>query len=184
VMDMLSFSKEREPAIENVDVNAIVREVLEVVQGRAQGKNIKVTTRLSEQLPICQADPEGLNRALLNIMSNAFDAVEERRTPQVGVATELEQGGEWVRITVVDNGPGIAPDQLSILFKPFQSTKGARGTGLGLAVSRKILREHGGDILVKSELSKGSRFVLRFPVKSPFAPDVNSTNPEMPRLNL
>ena len=183
VMDMLSFSKEREPAIERVDVNAIVRDVLEVVQGRAQGKGVQVEERLRE-LPICQVDPEGLHRALLNIVANAFDAVEERRKPQVGILTEVEQGGEWVRITVADNGPGISPDQLSVLFKPFQSTKGARGTGLGLAVSRKILREHGGDILVKSEPSKGSRFVLRFPVKSPFAPDITSTNPEMPKLNL
>src|SRR5262245_12811478 len=184
VMDMLSFSKEREPAIEQVDVNAIARDVLEVVQGRAQGKGVQVVERLGE-LPICQADPEGLHRALLNIVTNAFDAIEERRKPQVGIATELEQGGEWVRITVADNGPGIPPDQVSNLFTHLQSTKGARGTGLGLAVSRKILREHGGDILVKSEPGKGgSRFVLRFPVKSPFAPDITGTQPEMPKLNL
>jgi signal transduction histidine kinase/pSer/pThr/pTyr-binding forkhead associated (FHA) protein len=181
VMDMLSFSKEREPAIEKVDVNAIVRDVLDVVQGRARGKDIKVQTRLDPQLPVCQADPEGLHRALLNIVTNAFDAVEERHQPEVGIKTELEKGGLWVRIKVLDNGPGIPPDQLANLFKPFQSTKGARGTGLGLAVSRKILREHGGDIVAQNiDGNRGAGFVLRFPVKSPFAPDANSS-PDIPK---
>ena len=115
-----------------------------------RAQDIKVQTRLDQQLPICQADPEGLQRALLNIVTNAFDAVEERQRPEVGIKTELEKGGVWVRITVLDNGPGIPPDQLLNLFKPFQSTKGARGTGLGLAVSRKILREHGGDIVAQN----------------------------------
>ncbi|MBI1918869.1 MAG: GAF domain-containing protein, partial [Planctomycetes bacterium] len=185
VMDMLSFSKEREPAIENVDVNALVQEVLEVVQGRARGKDIKVQTRLDKQLPVCQADPEGLHRALLNIVTNAFDAVEERQRPEVGIKTELEKGGLWVRITVLDNGAGIPPDQLLNLFKPFQSTKGARGTGLGLAVSRKILREHGGDIVAQNiDGNRGAGFILRFPVKSPFAPETNSTNPDIPKPDL
>ena len=73
-MDMLSFSKEREPAVEKIDVNAVVRDVLEVVQGRAQGKGVQVRAHLGE-LPVCQADPEGLHRALLNVVTNAFDAV-------------------------------------------------------------------------------------------------------------
>src|SRR5262249_33150919 len=157
-----SFSKEREPAVEEVEVNAVVRDVLEVVQGRAAGRGVHIETRLGE-LPVCQADPEGLHRALLNIVTNAFDAVEERTNPQVGVLTRLEPGsdgrGDWVRITVLDNGPGIPPDHLVGLFRPFHSTKGARGTGLGLAVSRKILREHGGDIFAENIANnRGARF--------------------------
>ncbi len=187
VMDMLSFSKEREPAIEEVDANAVVKDVLELVQTRAQGKGVRLETRLGT-LPSCQADPEGLHRALLNIVTNAFDAVEDRKSPQVGVLTALVPGtdgrGDWVQIDVLDNGPGIAAELQANLFRPFQSTKGGRGTGLGLAVSRKILREHGGDVVVKSAPGKGSRFVLRFPVKSPFAPDTHGTHPEMPRLQM
>ena len=85
-----------------------------------------------------------------------------------------------MRIIVLDNGPGIPPDQLLNLFKPFQSTKGARGTGLGLAVSRKILREHGGDILVQSQPGKGTKFILRLPLKSPLSLDSAGTNSQMP----
>ena len=66
------------------------------------------------------------------------------------------------------------------IFKPFMSTKGAKGTGLGLAVSRKILREHGGDIVVHSQAGKGSRFTLRLPMKSPLTIDPSATNPDMP----
>jgi signal transduction histidine kinase len=94
-----------------------------------------------------------------------------------------EKGGEWVRIAVLDNGVGIDPEKLAELFKPFVSTKGARGTGLGLAVSRKILREHGGDILVQSHPGKGSRFILRLPLKNPLSvePGTNTEFPVVPR---
>ena len=77
---------------------------------------------------------------------------------------------------------GIAPEKLPEIFKPFVSSKGAKGTGLGLAMSRKILREHGGDIVVQSQPGKGSRFVLRLPVKSPLAVDFGQTNPDMPAV--
>jgi signal transduction histidine kinase len=79
-----------------------------------------------------------------------------------------------VRILVQDNGPGIPAEKLQDIFRPFVSTKGSKGTGLGLAVSRKNLREHGGDILVESRLGKGSRFVLRLPLKSPLSQELSS----------
>jgi signal transduction histidine kinase len=173
VNDMLSYSKEREPLIEEADLNAVVHEVLEVVQGRAREAGVRLEQKL-DPLPPAQLDAPGIQHALLNIVSNAFDAVEDRPDPRVGVATALEADGAWVRIVVVDNGSGIAPEKLPDLFKPFVSTKGAKGTGLGLPVSRKILREHGGDILVESRPGKGSRFVLRLPLKSPLSQEANS----------
>ena len=115
-------------------------------------------------------------------MSNAIDAVEERKNPTVGVVTQLEADGEWVRIIVVDNGVGIPLDKQPEIFKPFVSSKGARGTGLGLAVSRKILREHGGDILLQSQPGKGSKFILRLPLKSPLSNENAGTGVEVPTL--
>ncbi len=94
--------------------------------------------------------------------------------------TQLEPNAEWVRIIVVDNGVGVPLDKQPEIFKPFVSSKGARGTGLGLAVSRKILREHGGDILLQSQPGKGSRFILRLPLKSPLNNDNEGTGVEMP----
>jgi signal transduction histidine kinase/pSer/pThr/pTyr-binding forkhead associated (FHA) protein len=179
VWDMLTYSKEREPTIKEVDLNEVVRDVLELVQGRARDLNVRLKVKLND-LPPVQADREGIHRALLNIVGNAFDAVEEGKEPQVGVATGLESDGAWVRILVVDNGPGIPPEKLGEIFKPFVSTKGAKGTGLGLAVSRKILREHGGDILVDSQPGKTTRFTIRLPLKSPLHQDLNGSSAEMP----
>ena len=103
--------------------------------------------------------------------------MEERPNPQVTVGTRPAEEG-WLKIVVLDNGVGIAPAKLADIFKPFVSTKGAGGTGLGLAVSRKILREHGGDILVQSQVGDGSKFILRLPIKSPLSQDPAVTTGE------
>jgi signal transduction histidine kinase len=180
VMDMLSYSKEREPLIDEADLNAVVREVLEVVEGRAKEAGVRLESKL-DPLPPAQVDAQGIQHALLNIVSNAFDAVEDRQDPRVGVVTGLEADGAWVRIVVIDNGGGIPPEKLKDIFRPFVSSKGSKGTGLGLPVSRKILREHGGDLLVESRSGKGSRFVLRLPLKSPLSQDVvPGTSTELP----
>ncbi|MCS6849576.1 MAG: ATP-binding protein [Gemmataceae bacterium] len=181
VMDMLSYSKEREPAIEETDLNQLVQDVLELVRGRAKEVNARLETRLDEQLPRVPCDAEGIHRALLNIVTNALDAVEDRPNATVGVATQLEPEGTWARIIVVDNGVGVPAHKINDIFKPFVSTKGSKGTGLGLPVSRKILREHGGDILVQSQPGKGSKFVLRLPLRSPLtSSEVRSATPAAP----
>src|SRR5205807_9350725 len=126
---------------------------------------------LGEQLAEVPADPQGMHRALLNIVTNALDAVEDRKAPHIAVGTVLEGDGEWLRILVLDNGVGIPAQKLADIFRPFVSTKGSKGTGRGLAVSRKILREHGGDILVQSQPGKGTKFILRLPVRSPLSPE-------------
>ena len=133
-------------------------------------------------MPKIPVDPEGLHRALLNIVVNACDAVEDRPNPHVAVVTAHDPEEGWVQIRVLDNGVGIAAEKQPDIFKPFVSTKGAKGTGLGLAVSRKILREHGGDILVQSQPGKASKFTLRLPIKSPLSPEGSSSNLEMPTL--
>jgi signal transduction histidine kinase len=179
VMDMLSYSKEREPNIESTDLNAVARDVIELLAPRAKGLGIELTSALDETLPKCPADPEGIHRALLNIIGNALDAVEGAETPRVIVATMREEGGEWLRDEVRDNGGGIPPEKINDIFRPFVSTKGARGTGLGLAVSRKILREHGGDILVRSQPGQGSLFLLRLPLRSPITPETSRTHTDL-----
>jgi signal transduction histidine kinase len=178
VMDMLSYSKDRVTAVESASVNSI--EVVELLQPRATELNVKLEVSFGDNIPVILADPEGIHRALLNIAGNALDAVEGREGPQVTLGTRADD--TWVRIVVLDNGVGIAPEQLKDMFKPFVSTKGSRGTGLGLPVSRKILREHGGDISVQSQPGVGTKFTLRLPVKSPLAQDMGATMGELPVL--
>jgi two-component system NtrC family sensor kinase len=175
VTDMLSYSKEREPNLETVSFNAIARDVVELMAERAKELGVQLSLRLDDKIPPCLADPEGMHRSILNVVGNALDAVEGAEKPRVMVLTEREADGAWLRIRVIDNGSGITPDKFADIFKPFVSTKGARGTGLGLAVSRKVLREHGGDIVVQSEPGRGSVFVLRLPFRGPQVKGANQT---------
>lgn len=163
ILDMLSYSKDREPAVEPTDLNALCEDVLEVVRGRAAERGIILNWEPGPGLTAVPADPDGLHRALLNLVGNALDAVDDRPDPAVTVRTLLDPDGGWATVIVRDNGPGIAADQLAAIFEPFVSTKGSRGTGLGLPVSRKILREHGGDLLVQSEVGVGTTFTARIP---------------------
>ena len=112
--------------------------------------------------PLC--DTEALSRALLNVVTNAIDAVEELSDGTVNITTEIDKKREFVHVRVTDNGPGIPAETLPDIFNLFVSTKGAKGTGLGLTVSQKILREHGGDISVESTATHGTCFTLSFPL--------------------
>ncbi len=164
ILDMLSYSKDREPVREPTNLNALVEEVLDVVRGRAVNLGVAVEWSPGEGLATVPCDAEGVHRALLNIVSNAFDAVEGQAEPRVTITTLIVEG--WAEIRVADNGPGIVAEKLADVFKPFVSTKGARGTGLGLPAARKALREHGGDVTVECMPGEGARFVLRLPIGS------------------
>jgi signal transduction histidine kinase/pSer/pThr/pTyr-binding forkhead associated (FHA) protein len=165
VMDMLSYSKEREPDPVPSDLGALVDDVLETVRQRADEGAVTVRWERPAGLPRLVFDPEAMSRAVLNVVSNALDAVEGREHPEVAVSVAIDPADRMVRITVADNGAGMSPETLAEIFNLFVSTKGARGTGLGLTVSRKTLREHGGDVTATSTLGKGSTFVLAFPLK-------------------
>ena len=165
VMDMLSFSKEREPDPVPSDLVALVADIVETVQHRAADTNTTIRWTPPTGLPWLIFDPEGISRAVLNVVTNALDAVEGRPDAVVEIHIELDRPTELVRVIVSDNGAGMSPETLAEIFNVFVSTKGSKGTGLGLTVSRKILREHGGDIRATSKVGVGSTFTLEFPLK-------------------
>lgn len=163
VMDMLTFSKERRPAYQQAQLNETVHDVFELMQARAADCAVDLQFQPADNLPLSTFDPEGIHRATLNIVTNAIDAVEGSDHAKVTIETGLDPESDLLWVAVSDNGPGIPEDQLQRIFNVFESSKGARGTGLGLAVSQKIIREHGGDISVESRLGEGSRFTLAWP---------------------
>lgn len=165
VMDMLSFSKDRDPALEDADLNAVVGEVVELMQARATERLVRLEWFPAADLPIVQLDPEGIHRAVLNLVTNAIDALEERPDPFVRVSTRRDDARGLVCVSVLDNGVGIAEEDRGAIFEVFASNKGSRGTGLGLPVSRKIVREHGGEIVVQSVAGEGSEFIVELPVR-------------------
>lgn len=163
VMDMLTFSKERQPVLEVADLNETVGDVCELMQSRAEECNVAFRCELADDLPRTTFDVEGIHRAVLNIVINAVDATEGRENGSVVVETGYNEDDDSFRVCVADTGPGISAEHVDRVFNMFESTKGARGTGLGLAVSRKIVREHGGEIRVESEAEEGCRFSLTWP---------------------
>lgn len=167
VMDMLSFSKEREPMMEAAELNSVVTDVVELMQVRAEELGVELRWQPTNTLPILLFDADAMHRAVLNIVTNAIDACEGAEEPRVTLRTRLSSDGREAEIEIEDNGQGIPPDDLQKIFSIFESRKGSRGTGLGLPVSQKILREHGGGISVHSQPDRGSRFLLSFPVKTP-----------------
>ena len=167
VMDMLTFSKEREPVPEPSDLNAITGDVIELMQSRAEEEGIELVFQPTLTMPTLMFDPEAMHRAILNIVTNAVDACHERDDGRVEIATHYAADERMARVRVADNGSGIEKDDLEKVFTVFVSNKGGRGTGLGLPVSQKILQEHGGRIRVESQPGQGSRFTLEFPATTP-----------------
>ncbi len=186
VMDMLTFSKDREPELAQADVLEVVQDVIELMQSRAKEMGVQLQGAEAGPPVFALLDSEAIHRALLNVVTNAIDAAGSREhsdanEPEVQILCDLDQTRQRVQIHVVDNGDGIAADQLARIFAPFQSSKGARGTGLGLPVSQKILREHGGDISVQSEVGVGSRFTLQWPIGEGLPPQtLLPGSPELP----
>jgi signal transduction histidine kinase len=101
---------------------------------------------------------------LLNIVTNAIDACEGAQNARVGIVNEWDADGSTVRIRISDNGIGIDESDIGSIFQIFASSKGSRGTGLGLPVSRKIIAEHGGTISVTSHPGQGSNFTIELPM--------------------
>jgi signal transduction histidine kinase len=165
VMDMLSFSKDREPVLESADLNEVVGDVVELMQSRAQELKVALEWTPARDLPEVQIDTEGVHRAVLNIVTNALDASEEAPGAKVAVSTSWDFENALACVTITDNGVGIPDEDLSQIFQIFSSSKGTRGTGLGLPVSQKIVREHGGRIVVSSHVGQGSTFVVELPMR-------------------
>ena len=163
VMDMLTFSKDRQPEMRDSDLNEIVGDVLELMQVRAEEMNVRLVDERKSKIPILIFDGEGLHRAILNVVTNAIDACHDTENGVVRVSTNYDQQAERLSVVVSDTGPGIPEDEIDRIFGLFESKKGSRGTGLGLPVSQKILREHNGDIRVVSEVGMGSIFTLYWP---------------------
>jgi signal transduction histidine kinase len=165
VMDMLSYGKDREPDPVPSDLASLIAEIVETVHQRAEELGATIRWQPPADLPALRFDPEGIARAVLNVVTNALDAVESRPDPTISIEARVDREAGLARITVTDNGAGMSAETLGRIFNVFVSTKGARGTGLGLAVSRKILREHGGDIHATSHEGAGSTFVMEFPAR-------------------
>lgn len=155
VSDLLEFARQRDPVTTDVDAVALVDEALSVLPPPS---GITTVRNLPDPPVLLAADRDMLRQVLLNLIGNAYQAMVEGGTVTVGLTTE----GPRLHLSVTDTGVGMDPDVRRRVFEPFYTTK-ARGVGLGLAVSRRIIEAHGGDIDVVSAPGEGTTFTVTLP---------------------
>ena len=163
VLDMLDYSKQREPEYEETDLAAFMEELRAFVADRAATMNVSLTFKTDETLKMVDLDVRQAKRALLNIVGNAIEATPEGGS--VDVSAVRKSDGEF-DIVIADTGSGIPEDKIDTIFEPFFSTKGSKGTGLGLPVTKKIIEEHRGSIEIESAEGKGTTFTVTLPISS------------------
>jgi two-component system, NtrC family, sensor kinase len=176
VLDLLTYSKEREPEYQPCDPNAIIRDVCEVMQNLASENQVALVTELDPSIGSVIMDPHTIHQCLTNLISNAIDAClfDQDMSKKWRVTVQSAcQDGKFISISICDNGIGMSPAVRNKLFTSFFSTKGHRGTGLGLLVTRKAVEEHGGTIEVTSEEGQGTVFTLRLPFHPVAQGDIN-----------
>lgn len=164
VLDMLNYSKERKPEYEVCSPNTVAEEVCGLMEPKARESGIEIFRNFDPTIGEVSLDPKGIHCCLLNLVSNAIDACVScpDRPGRVEVRTTTEN--KWaVRFDVSDNGCGMDEETQKKVFSRFFSTKGSKGTGLGLLVTQKIVQEHDGIINFVSEVGKGSTFTIRLP---------------------
>ncbi len=162
VLNMLAFSKVRQPHLALTQINHLVTEIVEMLSNQADEKGVGLFTDLDDKLPAIAVDPDGMQQIILNLILNALDAV----APDKGVITAMtkyDSDKQELVLTISDNGMGIENNQLSGIFRAFYSSKGHGGTGLGLAVVKKIVEEHHGTIDIDSTKEEGTSFIIRIP---------------------
>ncbi len=161
VRDLLDYSRLESPKRETSDLNRLVERAVSLVAKQAEFHDVKFNLELSESLPPVSVDPNQVQQVILNLVINAKDAM--KKTGTITLRTYSNGGKKGVVIEVADQGVGIPPEQMKIIFEPFYTTKGVEGNGLGLPVVKSIVEQHGGEVKVDSEPGKGTSFYISLP---------------------
>jgi two-component system NtrC family sensor kinase len=162
VRNLLDFARKEEYHLGLTDLNDTVERALELVQHEILARGIKLELNMDPKLPPILASQDHLQSVWLNLLLNAIDSLD--KTPgEITVATR--RLSDEIHVSVTDNGKGIPPERLTRIFEPFYTTKKAgRGTGLGLSVTHRIVKQHGGSIRVESQVGIGSTFTVVLPL--------------------
>ncbi len=167
-LDLLNYAKERQPILCPCDPNQPLREVFELMAARAEELGVNLKLETAEDIATVCMDAEAIHCCLLNLVTNALDACSDigctAEKPSVVLGASKAEG--WaVEYRVTDNGCGMDEETQRKILKGFYSTKGSKGTGLGLMIAQKIVAEHGGTLQVESEKGKGTTFIIRLPLR-------------------
>jgi len=163
IAGLLSFARERRPERRMIDINAVVAESLQLRDYDMAVNNVRVDVNLAGDLPRTSADPFQLQQVFINLINNSHDALKEKGGGTLSIRSFAR--GNAVHVEFADDGPGIAPGDLTRVFDPFFTTKDVgKGTGLGLSIAYGIINEHGGTIDVESPPGSGAKFEVVIPL--------------------
>jgi CheY-like chemotaxis protein/two-component sensor histidine kinase len=164
VQNLLRFARQYKPEKNLVDINELIERTLELEAYKLRTSNIELSTKLAADLPLILADYNQLQQVILNIVTNAQQAMAEtKRKGKIMVTIGVIE--DYVSISIADNGPGISPENMAKIFDPFFTTKPeGSGSGLGLSVCHGIITEHGGNIYAEGTPGKGTTFIIELPI--------------------
>jgi len=168
-MDLLDYSRQREVDYALCDPNKPLKEAVDLMLPQARINNILLEVDMDSSIPQVGMDPERIHRCLLNLLTNSIDACTDisctQRPCRIKISSK-KADNRAVEYEVADNGCGMDNETESRIFRSFFSSKGSRGTGLGLMITKKIIEEHGGTIEVESERGTGTKVIIRLPYKA------------------
>ena len=182
---LLRFVRAGEKRSTTVNLNDVVRSAIDLVSYRFSIDEISIEGRLDPELPTVVGDANRLEQVIVNLLSNALDALRSVKAPaprRLIVDSFTDDTGGRVCVTVTDNGPGVAPEIAPRLFRPFASTKGVRGTGLGLYISRQLVREAQGELDLVKHVQSGARFLVWLPSARQPVPRAPAATPQATSL--
>ena len=159
--DFLSAIRPTLPKRENVDLNKLVQQTVEGMEEELSGRNTKIRLELSENLPELSLDLGQIRQALYNVIRNGSQAMSAEQGGAISVTSQMTEFE--ISLHVTDEGVGISPEEMGRIYEPFRSTKSEQGTGLGMLIVRRIIREHGGEIKIESEEGEGTSVSFYFP---------------------
>ena len=159
---LLDFARKVEPVLQGANINGLVEDMARLVEKEATLANITLIRRYQDSLPLLNTDPPRVRQVVLNLLTNAIQAIQRGGTI---IITTRQTVGDSVEIIIEDSGMGIPKENLHKVFDPFFTTKPpGKGTGLGLSICHGIVEKLGGRISVKSEVGKGTTFTVSLPV--------------------
>lgn len=161
IQDLLEFSREKEPEKTFANINSIIEKTLSMLENEFRLHHIRVERLLSSEMPDIFVDVNQMHQVFVNLLLNAVEAIQDNGV--ITIRSRLDPGQNCVIVEITDTGSGIPSENMLKVFEPFFSTK-AKGTGLGLAVSYRIIRNHQGDIQVSSQPGQGTRFTIEIPL--------------------
>lgn len=170
VLDILYYAKSRDLDWKEVNVADFLKETAEIVRPRAEKAGVRFDVELPSDLGVFEVDASALSAALINFLENAVDACDGDAEHEYVMGLSASPKNGKVVITVSDNGKGMDKETRDKIFTLFFSSKGSKGTGLGLFISNQTIEKHGGSIAVESEPGKGSTFIITLPRKQPPKP--------------